>query len=83
MSDHGNSFGDTSRATSLARIADALGLPVSYFDGARDVEQIIHHAKLDDAAVLALVEFYLRTVDQSARSRFANTVRALVDNLYL
>lgn len=70
-----------SRAASLTRIADALGLPVSQFYAAEGGEKIIQHAKLDDAAVLALVRVCLQTLDQAARRNFVDQVTVFVDEL--
>jgi hypothetical protein len=81
MPDNGKTPSDVSRAASLARIADALDLPVSQFYAADSVEKIIHHVKLDDAAVLALVKIYLQAVDPAARRHFMDQVRVFADEL--
>ena len=72
---------DVSRTASLARIADALGLPVSHFYAGEDREKIIYHAKLDDTAVITLVRVYLQAIDPAARRHFMDQVQVFVDEL--
>lgn len=81
MPDDGKTPSDVSRATSLARIADALGLQVSQLYAVDAGDEVIHHAKLDEAAVLALVKVYLQAVDPAAQRHFINQVKVFVDEL--
>ncbi|GJD34035.1 hypothetical protein FMGBMHLM_0931 [Methylobacterium aerolatum] len=70
------------RNASLARIADALGLPVSHFDPAADGKaQVDGTSKIRDDALLSLVRSYLQTVTPAARRDFVESVKALADDL--
>ena len=80
MSDHMKPHSDVPVSTSLPRIADALGLPVSFFYANRgDVLPKGDRVKLDADAVLALVGAYLRAADPVERRHFVRAVVALAD----
>lgn len=68
-----------SSAQMLRCIADALGVPVSSFDGVdadtrlRDVP-----AASEEAALLATIQSYLRRANPAARDRFVAAVQTMV-----
>lgn len=73
---------DAARIASLARIADALGLPSSYFHTLGDKDFVaIDQSKLDSGAVLTLVRAYLQSVDRDTRLVFVEAVKAFADEV--
>jgi hypothetical protein len=58
-----------SPSRALRRVADALGVPVSSFNGSADPEE---------AAVLATVQSYLQRASPSARDRFVAMVQTMI-----
>lgn len=80
MSDDMKPHSEAPASTALPRIADALGLPVSFFYANRgDVLPAGDRVKLNADAVLALVEAYLQASDPAARRHFVQAVVALAD----
>ena len=64
----------------IARIADALGSPVStFYDSDPDRDAIDGLAPVNEAAVLTFVRAYLRGADTEARRRFVAAVRTMAD----
>ena len=72
----------TSTARSLARLADALGVPVASFYG--PMPQGDPGADLiipEEAALLALVERHMLRVDPEARQRFTQAVQRMAGSV--
>ncbi|MGU3282216.1 hypothetical protein [Methylobacterium mesophilicum] len=63
---------------SLARISDALGIPVVAFYGF-DADAVEHLQREEEVRVLAVVRAYLRKVDHDAARRFITAVQGLVE----
>ncbi len=64
----------------LARISDALGIPVMVFLGgeaASDAREELRRRQ--EMQVLTLVQAYLRAVDRDAGRRFAESVQAMME----
>lgn len=73
---------DAARIASLARIADALGLPPSYFHTLGDKDfAATDQTNLDGGAVLTLVRAYLQSVDRDTRLVFVGAVKAFADEI--
>lgn len=69
------------RTASLARIAEALRLPIAYFDTTSGKPPVEDFAKLGGKPLLALVRTYLQAVDPHARRHFVEAVKAIADEL--
>ncbi|KST56993.1 hypothetical protein AO398_26210 [Methylobacterium sp. GXS13] len=62
----------------LARISDALGVPVAAFFGSNaDMPESLRHQR--EEQVLRVVRAYLREIDHEAARRFITAVQALVE----
>jgi len=73
---------NAARIASLTRIADALGLPPSYFLISDDNNFVdIDQSEFDGRAVLTLVQNYLRSVDRDARLVFVDAVKDFADEV--
>lgn len=82
MPDIVNPLSDAARAASLARIADALGLPSSYFHTLGDKNfGAIDKSKLDSGAVLTLVHAYLQSVDRETQIMFVEAVKEFANEV--
>jgi len=62
----------------LARISDALGVPVAAFFGS-NVNVAEHLRRQQEEQVLGVVRAYLRGIDREAARRFVTAVQALVE----
>ena len=63
----------------LARLAGALGLPVSAFTSEPGSDAIKGFAEINEAYLLTLVKTYLNVADPTARSRFIKALQIITD----